>query len=399
MPSKRRLLVGGGAVVLGLVLMMLLGNFVVWNNYALAAIKPGAGLLDVSLLFFSPPSSSALVEEVDGEHTTNDMHLVSTRARKYANSHCTMSTMNEDAWMTSMCSFVNLCYDPSLHSFVMYHAEGQHVDDLSEIGVNLGGGRRFAPVLKSGPLPVPRWEPNNGSHIWLLAELSQRHNELEHFVRDDLFAWWLLSANSLWQQLSGGRVLLLGPTQLSAMQMEWYDKLFTNRQRLVSAKSLNALRHPVCFPRAAAGLGSMTDHCSANIDHGFHVELDPRLGVTVASTPCSIGRISLFAELRHAMTLGASSPTSTEKFIDVLFIDSDTAPLQLAFNQLKLQRPDLVVELLQTSVWRPTADEQIRTALRVRGVLVTSPVGAHTVLAHFLPPGTGVVLMCFSKSI
>jgi hypothetical protein len=307
--------------------------------------------------------------------------------------HCSLSTMTDKAWEGAMCSFKNLCYNPSAKQFTFYKA-------IPEIGIpphgmNLGKRTEFFPKVVEGKLPLPRYDARD-DETWIFMEMNSNSvSTLEDFLRDDLFAWWLLSQHATWaDQKTVLRPLATAASPAMTPQMEaWYRAL--PFAPLLTENDLAKFDAPVCFPRLVVGLGSMSDHCLL-ADHDFHEMKRPRMGVAVEAIPCATGRGPLFYRLRELMIsrLGAASDTSP---VDkpskqtVLFAEeTESGEFAQLERQAREKLPD--ANVLRKCVSCLSPKDQMELALTV-AVYVTRPSGPQTLAAHFLRRGAGVVLV------
>lgn len=301
-----------------------------------------------------------------------------------------------------MCSFKNLCFDPKNKDFVFFRAIPEVAPPPHE--VNLGKGTKFMPRIVDGKLPVPRFEAGD-DETWIIMEMIRDGTQkLEDFLRDDLFAWWLLGQHSTWaDQRTVMRPLATPQGAPMTVDMEqWYAAMplapLIDTTALANAHA-GEDNTVICFPRSVVGLGSMTDHCLAK-DHEYREQKRPGLGIAVESIPCATGRGPLFYRLREEMIsrltskINVSLDDAKRSIKDphvILFAEAKNGEdFTKAEQEAKSKFSDHVVRRECVSCLSPF--EQLQLALTV-SVFVTRPTGPQSLAAHLLRRGAGVVLM------
>ncbi|KAH9253241.1 hypothetical protein BASA81_008923 [Batrachochytrium salamandrivorans] len=144
---------------------------------------------------------------------------------------------------------------------------------------------------------------------------------------------------------------------------------------------LAPLAASVCFPRAVAGVGVMTDHCLAQ-DHDFHLQTKMEMRVAVESIPCTTGRGALYYQLRQEMiaNLPQSNSFTNEQ---IVLVDGDLSHLVDKFAQ---QFPHISIQVL-------SREDELSNLIQLFAsvsVFVTRSTSETNVGAMFQPPGSAI---------
>lgn len=305
--------------------------------------------------------------------------------RQTSSAHCSLSTMDDSEWKTAQCSFHSLCYQHG--EFAFY----QIVPEVAPpLGVDLGNGKSFLPKLHpDSALPLPRLQAGStgARDVFVLVAGDWTKAPLQHFLRDGLFAWWLLGQHAIWRDPVHLVPVLVGGFRLSAVQQQWYDLVFPGTKLVSAELDLAPLPFPVCFPRAVAGLGMMTDHCLAP-DHDYHLQTKMDMKVAVESIPCTTGRGALYYQLRQEMLANHRQPIPPSSSERILLVDRALSHLAGKFAQ---QFPHIRVQVLSRS-----DEDELDSLLPLFSsvsVFVTSPESETNVGAMFQPAGSAVLLV------
>jgi len=308
-------------------------------------------------------------------------------ARSSSAAHCSVNVLTPAAWKTNACWYTNLCYDLTRRDFVFFNElEGARLP----LPVSLDHKTEFTPRIEHAPLPLPRLEPVLADEVFI--PFQPRHTRLEDAVRDEVFALWLLAANSPWESYSGVQpIALTGSTSAAAA---WMRALLDSEPMSLDALASNEGAQHVCFPRAAMGLGAFTDHCDVDAHHLVKKDNSRRHGFKEPRFPCAFGRGPLFWRMRLDMLAALDvADAGADEVLDVVINAADDSALWAQLRD-KLPRdvPVRMVNLAQLAL-----AEQARVVARAN-VLVTPNVGAGSASTHFLPRNTAVVLVCASEA-
>jgi hypothetical protein len=388
-------------MIFSFIALVLLGSaWLFFDNFVQKRAPQSPHIESRSTIKTQETSSIGISSTVNNQKKSSSFTLIeddSGKGLKTSAAHCSLSTMNEKAWMGAMCSFKYLCYHPNDKQFIFHRAIEEIPPPPHEL--NLGKLTKFYPKIEKDKLPLPRYEAST-NETWVIMEMNENsYSTLEDFLRDDLFAWWLLAQHATWTTKTIVRPLQLNfDRELTPQMLAWYRALPFSR--LTVEKELAEYKHPVCFPKAVIGLGSMTDHCVAP-DHDYHEIIKPEMGVGVEAIPCPTGRGPLFYRLREEMIFRLSGvlpenqqrkKPKDEPHVVLFAENSDSASSFEKLEQEALQQfngKNIQVKRVCTSCLTPK--EQLELALTV-SVLVTSNVGPQSLIAHFLRRGAGVVL-------
>ena len=357
-----------------------------------------ACLVGPLILFLSPPravvAAAASIEatapeaEAVPEAAEPVFRLVKAQSsRSSSAAHCSINVLTTAAWKTNACWYTNLCYDVARRDFVFFNElEGARLP----LPVSVDHKTEFTPRIERAPLPLPRLEPVLADEVFI--PFQPQRARLEDAVRDEVFALWLLAANSPWESYSGVQPIALGGSASPAAA--WMRALLDSEPMALDALAASEGAQHVCFPRAAMGLGAFTDHCDVDAHHVVKKDNSRRHGFKEPRFPCAFGRGPLFWRMRLDMlaALGVADAAAD----DVLDVVINTADDSSLWAQLRDRLPSSVpVRLVNLAAL--SLAEQARVVARAN-VLVTPNVGAGSASAHFLPRNTALVLVCASEA-
>jgi hypothetical protein len=330
----------------------------------------------------APDSTATTASQTDGPWTL----LTSQSSRSSSAAHCSISSLTDNAWRTTACWYTNLCFDLQARDFVFFNdIKGARLP----FNVTLDHARPYVPRVIHEPLPLPRLEAEDADTIFIPYVPSTP--ELEHVVRDELFAWWLLAANSPWEAYAGVQPLHVGSrragsqTQLAladAWAQALVDTVPWSAQHHLPAFAQGDAARFLCFPRAAMGLGAFTDHCDVP-SHTF-AQVQTRSSFRERRFPCAFGRGPLYWRMRLDILtkLGVpDSPAADGGRLVVLDLDQAEAG-QAFWTAVLAKLQDVRVQVVRLA--ELSLQGQASVVSRAN-VLVFEPTGPGSAAVHFMP--------------
>lgn len=262
--------------------------------------------------------------------------------------HCVGDTFTDKAWVHRSCEFTNICFDRTEKDFVLFKPDNMEVP-VHQDGGDISSSSSYDLSLSLGGVN-PRWnfEKETTPHMRWFPRISESPL-LENYDRVD------------------------APFETKTLHEE-----------LMPATS-----NFLCFDRAVAGLGMLTDHGSKL--HGWK-----KKDYEVSQ---NVGRGRIMWDFRNYMMENfgldyTTRPKSKPRIITVSTYSSQDGKRSLSFKkQIEMLRgmfdeEAAIVKVVQFSTM--TSEEQIKLA--TESSIMLTAVGGGSVTSMFLPKGASLML-------
>mmetsp|Transcript_19968 Transcript_19968/g.41744 ORF Transcript_19968/g.41744 Transcript_19968/m.41744 type:complete len:502 (-) Transcript_19968:38-1543(-) len=346
--------------------------------------------------------------------------------------HCVGDTFTDKAWVHRSCEFTNICFDRTEKDFVLFkpdnievpvHQDGGDISSSSsyDLSLSLGGVNprwnfekettphmRWFPRISDSPLlenydkvdaTLIPWHCMNGQNVGHLLwdDFLPIFTLLGMFGLEDkdLFIVRYIDEDPLWATCE-----FQNPNMPLGRNIErcrntfkkWFKAIGVDapfETKTLHEELMPATSNFLCFDRAVAGLGMLTDHGSKL--HGWKKE-DYEVSQNV-------GRGRIMWDFRNYImgNFGldyTTQPKSKPRIITVSTYSSQDGKRSLSFKkQIEMLRgmfeeDEAIVKVVQFSTM--TSEEQIKLA--AESSIMLTAVGGGSVTSMFLPKGASLIL-------